>query len=434
MAEKHDDPQRPILGRFEIGCGERRAVFVRDADGWRPDWFYLGDQPRLRFEGHHFIWLHRPLRAQQMERVGDGARFSARSACCGVDVDWSVTIAPDLEFDGFTVDAAFTPAETVELMKVMCFFETPAEWDNTEEALHAIGMNPVALWKGEQTVTPKLWYNPQWAWAHPRSHRNLAPAETPYLCTRLATGLAGRYYTFLGDWDACSHRMVGVSPARGTPYGYLFLVGAMSWYVSIHKDPNFIFDAGRTYRQKVRLSYADEMPGGTLDRWFFKPFACSLRQHFPADGKVEADYRARERGATLAAASEWWLETVTGGREVAGFYHPEKGLTCYISGPDPQHQHQYTWDFSYLWLIGHIAYYSHVANQPAWSEQGARRLPILRQALQQMKIGRLGITEQTGLSSLLHYLPYHPDDSMAASVRRLVDDICGVNPPNDHGV
>lgn len=290
--------------QIELSCGTRRARFRRDAAGWRPVGFFLGDELRLRFKDDAFLSLNtlRPV-AQTLERVGTGVRFGARTDYFGLPVDWSVTVTPEPAFNGFTIETAVTPTATLEVMEGLSFFETPAAYDDTEEALHVIGMNPVMKWRGTECVTPALPWNPIKAWSHKRAHRNLIATQTPLLATRLSQGGAIRGYAFLGHWDVCAARGLAVTPVQGAePHGYLFDIGAMTWRTSSLKDPNYIFEAGQTQRQKVSLTY-DDAPGGTIDEWLFAPFEFALRHYLPADGR-----RAPAR-VTLAEANRWWRNT-----------------------------------------------------------------------------------------------------------------------------
>lgn len=60
---------------IEISNGCKRAVFLDDGDGWRPDWFYEDDRPVLRFKDHEWLSLGhiRPLHASAAVH-GDGGR------------------------------------------------------------------------------------------------------------------------------------------------------------------------------------------------------------------------------------------------------------------------------------------------------------------------------------------------------------------------
>lgn len=431
------------MNQIEIISGPRRLVAEQHADGWRPVGLFLGDQLRLRFKDDAFLSVNtlRPA-AERMERVGDGARFAGRADYHGLPVEWSVTIRPEPGFDGFTIETHVTPVETMEFYEVFTFLETPAEYDGSEEQLHVIGMNPVAKWQGEKRVSPELWWNPIWTWEHKRTHKNLAPTQSPFLCTRLTRGDASRYVTLFGHWDACDYRMLAVVPGWEKPGRYQFQVGAMTWRASLHKDPNYILEGGRTYRQKISVSVADELPGGTLDRWFFRPWSFSLRRYFPGGHLGEASLaRAPDRhGASLEAAARWFGDVLTGDSEVPGLYHPEKGTTAYCPGSHPTREIGYGHTLTTWWVAGWVAYHSAVIGPARWRED-YRRLHsagLLQAVAEAEKLvvntnGTAVCGPAHGAISMLRYLRHVDDPALRAAVEKLVATTLAKSQFNEHG-
>ncbi len=420
---------------LDLHCGPRRFVAEQHTDGWRPVGLFLGDQLRMKFKDDAFLSVNtlRPA-AERMERVGDGARFTGRADYCGLPVDWTVTIAPEPAFDGFTIETRVTPVETMEFYDVFSYLETPAEYDGSEEQLHVIGMNPVAKYQGDKLVSPELWFNPIWTWDHKRTHKNLAPTQSPFLCTRLVRGDAARHFSLFGHWDVCDYRLLAVVPGWTNPNRYQFQVGTMTWRASLHKDPNYIFEGGRTYRQKFSVSFADELPGGTLDRWLFHPWSFSLRHSF--DLKPEPD----RHGATYAAAARWYGDVLTGDTELYGLYHPEKGTTAYCPGSHPTREIGYGHTLTTWWVAGWVAYQSALIGPARWRDD-YRRLHstgLLHAVAEAEKavvnsngIGACGSAH--GAVAMLRYLRHVDDPALRAAVDKLVATTLEKSVFHEHG-
>jgi len=114
--------------RIEIVNGGKRAVFLNDGEGWRPDWFYEDDRPMLRFKDHEWMSLGhvRPLHAAQATPEDGGRyRFAGCIAYGATPVNWTVDVGPDPDGAGFLVECRFTPDASIELLEAYTSFETP---------------------------------------------------------------------------------------------------------------------------------------------------------------------------------------------------------------------------------------------------------------------------------------------------------------------
>ena len=357
--------------RIEIPSGDKRAVFLRTADGWRPDWFYQGDRPMLRFKDHEWLSVGHvhPAYAVEAKRVRRGAIFGGQCEYGGVPVGWTVRVTADAG-GGFIVETTFVAADSMELLEAYSTFETPYEYDGTEHATTVIGMNPVAKWQGDRQLSPPIWKHPAWVYSRPQAVRITGPCNAPYLAQALAMpdGSNARYTTVIGDWTVCRVRDVYVTPTRTTTpdsadwaemkraslRGYKFIVGALNWSSAFAKDPNVLFKAKVKHRQRVIVDFDGTPPGGSLDTMVLAAWERAAAPGIPEDGRVGAFDLARQRGVTWAAAAEW-LRGVFCGRGAEGLFRPGEGLVTYPPGTRPKFDHEYTWYWWPQWA-GHLHY------------------------------------------------------------------------------
>jgi len=349
---------------IEISRGEKRAVFRRASGGWTPDWFYEGSRPMLRFKDHEWLSIGhvRPRVADSAEALpGGGAVFRGTSLYGRTRVGWSVTVAPDPDGEGFSVECELAPAESIELLEAFSAFETPYEYDGSETATTVIGMNPVSRWRGAERLTPPIWENPAWVYSRPQSARNTAPSNAPYLFQAIteAGTVRDRFVAIVGDWAACALHDIYSTPTRDTPKspptlfanraelrGYKYLVGALNWSSSFVKDPNVLFEAGKVHRQRIFVDYASKMPRGSLDAALLGAWERAALLDIPADGRVGAFERASARGASWRAATAWLRSVFCSGRPTEGLFRPGEGIATYAVGTRPKGGDDYSW---YWW-------------------------------------------------------------------------------------
>jgi len=352
--------------RLEVNSGAKRAVFVRTADGWRPDWFYLGDRRMLRFKDHEWLSIGHvhPTSAEEAEELPDGGvTFRGTDDYGTVPVEWTVTVRPD-ESGGFAVECAFSPRESLELLEAYSAFEIPYEYDGSEHVTAVIGQNPVVKWEGAQRVSPPVWRHPAWSYSRDQIARNTAPCNAPLLCHVLsnADGSNPRCTTIIGDWNVCGVRDVYVTPTRtvdvsrgewgalsqGKLHGYKFLVGALNWSSAFAKDPNVLYAGGQAHCQRVILDFSDRVPGGALDAMLLRAWERAAALDMPTDGLVEAYERAGARGVTWQAAVKW-LRDVFCGQGAEGLLRPDEGIVTYALGARPKAGGDYGWTWWPQW-------------------------------------------------------------------------------------
>ncbi|MBE3071211.1 MAG: hypothetical protein IMZ66_13330, partial [Planctomycetes bacterium] len=357
--------------RIEVVHGDKRAVFVRTAQGWAPDWFYQGERPMLRFKDHEWLSIGHihPAHASEGKRGRGSAVFGGMAEYGGVRVAWTVRVAADPQGGGFVVECTLMPALAIELLEAFASFETPYEYDGTEHATTVIGQNPVACWHGDRQITPPIWKHPAWVYSRPQAVRPTGPCNTPFVCQALeGGGVASRYTTVVGDWNASAIRDVYVTPTRTTDpasddwgemaraprRGYKFIVGGLNWSSAFAKDPNVLFKGGRKHRQRVVVDFAGAPPGGSLDAMLMAAWERAAAIDRPDDGRIEAFDRAAARGVTWAAACGW-LRGVFCGDGVEGLFRRGQGIVTYAPGTRPKAGGDASWFWWPQWA-GHLHY------------------------------------------------------------------------------
>jgi len=349
---------------LEVCVGNKRAVFPRTDEGWACDWFYEDDRPMMRFKDHEWLCIGHvhPTCAKEAERLPDGGiRFTSVDHYGTTRVDWEITVQPDPLGVGFVIDCILKPEKSIELLEAYCFFETPYDYDGTETATGVAGMNPAVKWEGNKQISPPTWNNPAWAYTRPQEIRITAPCDAPILCQALEpiNGEPPRYITVVGDWTVCRVRDVCSHPTRNCPgdppsafasgaetRGYKYCMGAPNWSTCFIKDWNVLFEHDQPNRQRVALDFSSDMPGGTLDTFFYRAWERACAFSFPADARIEAYERVTGRGVTWETALQW-LRDVFAGDKTSHFFKtdgpPYGGFSCYCLGSRPKAWDSYNW-------------------------------------------------------------------------------------------
>ena len=362
--------------RIEIVNGKRRAVFVRGADGWTPDWFYEGDRPMLRFKDHEWLSLGHihPTAASSGEKIGNKAVFRGEAMYGSVKVAWSVTVKPDRACKGFMIETEFTPDGTIELMESFTSYETPYEYDGTEHVTTVIGQNPITQWKGDQRITPKQWAHPMWCYNRDEYVHMTGPCDTPLLVQTVANpdGSNARYTAIVGDWNVCSvheayatcTRTVKASDrewsenARDDRRGYKYIVAGVNWSSSLAKDPNIMYEAKRHQRQRLYVTFGT--PQGNLDELLMAAWHRAAAIDMPDDGAMAMHDQAVSRGATWTAAVRWLRDLFTHG-SADGLFYPDRGIRTYAPGTRPKAGEDFSWGWWPQWA-GYFHYRALLTN------------------------------------------------------------------------
>jgi hypothetical protein len=353
--------------RIEVVHGHKKAVFERKPEGWVPGWFYEGRRPMLRFKDHEWLSIGHvhPQAASSGTRLpGGGAKFQSVSLYGKTPVRWAIAVCPDPESDGFVIECSFTPKASIELLEAYSTFETPYEYEGRETVTTVIGMNPVSRWRGAERLAPPIHANPAWAYSRPQAVRITAPCSAPYLCQAIteAGDVADRFVTVIGDWNVCQVQDVYVTPTRDTPRGpasvfsgtgnvkgYKYIVGALNWSSAFAKDPNVLYEGGKTYRQRVIVDFSGKMPGGELDAMLLRAWERAALLDIPADGRVAAFDRATRRRVSWQKAVKWLRDAFCGDEVTEGLYEPGKGICTYAVGTRPKAGGDYSWFWWTQW-------------------------------------------------------------------------------------
>lgn len=429
---------RTSADRLEIGRGEYRAQFELRDNVWVPTWMRQGDRRMLRFKDHQWLAIgHLRPKASDWEILEDSAdrvlvRFWGEDNYFGVPVEWSTSVAVEEPWRGFTITTEIVPAQRIEVVECFSRFETPYEYDGQEEALSMVGQNPVTHWRGGRFLTrAKIGQIPThspYGWL---ICRLVPPSRTPICCLMLKGGEDGesRFITVLGHWSECCFRSLCVCPTQfdGKRRAYELLAGVLDWRCSSQIEPNVVLEGGRPYRQAVSIMFSSEMPGGSLDRWFFAAFERSLRQYFPSEPSLEADRRSREKGVSLAQANSYLLEVFTS-QGVPGLYSMARGMTRYIEGSSPQAGH-YSLSLLAPW-IGAVGYQAYATRREDLAETCQKLVPLVARAIDRPEDREPSAgSAHAELLPLLRYLACYSDDQLHGAVRRALGRLLEAFPP-----
>lgn len=348
--------------RLILTNGKQSTTFLRTPAGYRPEWFRLGTRPMLRFKDHEFLNIgnHRVLTGQLLEEGKHSLLFGDEIVYAGVEVAWLVRVAlPEDGKRGFTVTTRLIPTqEDIEVLEAMSCFETPYEYDGTEEQMTVMAQQPVFRFRGGEQDSGVGYNHPFWYYGKVgRAHLSY-PSSSPLYANRVcnADGSNERCTLILGNWTVTSSKDMFSQPTRplhslkaDVPFpdstldlargrrGMKFLIGAYNWNTSLHKDCNVLVEAGTGLTQELTLDYAARLPKRRWDLWLSGGWERLLAMHFPRDGHVPAYQVARSRGASWVEAAEWLTDQFQRGEGCPGFFHPENGIHVYAPNTRPRH-------------------------------------------------------------------------------------------------
>ena len=297
---------------------------------------------------------------------------------------------------GFLITTTLTPLqEPIELLEAMSAFELPYEYDGTEHQMSVLSQQPVYRSEGNKEITGAGYAHPFWYYGRPGRAHLTFPTQAPMMCCRVANadGSNARFTTLIGNFDVCSFKDLFAQPSRplrndpnDVPFpdprlavapgrrGRKFLVGALNWTTSLHKDPNVLVERGQTLSQEVLVDFASEFPGGRWDTWLAASWERMAKLHFPKDGCVPAYEVARSRGASWVEAAEWLGEQFQRPEGTPGFFYPSRGTAVYAPHTRPKWD-QGVGEFAGQW-IGPLSYLAHVWKADSYRRAAERLEPL----------------------------------------------------------
>lgn len=369
--------QSPKSERIELANGHQHCVFIRTSEGWKPDWFFLGEERHLRFKDHEWMSVGNE-RARHLELVADlpdRKTFRGLVSYYGTSIDVEVTVSLPESGLGFVVSTSLTPTADVELQEALASFETPYVHEGDENVLCAIGMEPILVTTKGKKVTGIEWENPLWFYNRPGVARMTAETFAPYLAHEVTTDTSRRRVTLLLDaaqstfadlYATPTRRVVGEDEETYDPtaefadgvgrHGYKFIVGAFNWSSTLKKDPNLLVEKGESIRQRVLMDFTGDADTRNPDAWLQDAWGRLLELSMPADGMIPAEKIARDLGVTWKTSAEA-LVNVLRQDEIPGLWSAERGIAVYIDGTRPK-AGGFDQGFSMLWLAP-TAYLAH---------------------------------------------------------------------------
>jgi hypothetical protein len=369
--------------------GELSLTFVPVAGGWRPEWLRLGARPMLRLTDHEFLRIgaERITTGELRVQRADALCFGGSVLFAGVRLGWSVAFSVPTDGGGLVCQTELAALqEPVELLEALTTFELPYEYDGSEHSTVVMPQQPIYRYRGQERLSGAGYEHPFWYYGRVGRAHLTFETQTPVVCSQTvgADGGNERCITLIGDWHTGAFRDLFTLPTRDLRAGEStscpdpalreapgrrgrkFLVGALNWNASLHKDPNVLLEPGHPWRQTVLVDAAGSLPGGRWDTWLAAAWERCARRHLPADGYVPALHVAQARGATWIAAAEWLGAQFQRPEGCPGFFNPERGVQVYAPHTRPRWDHG-VGEFCGQWL-GPLAFLSHV-----WQDAGIRR-------------------------------------------------------------
>jgi hypothetical protein len=344
--------------KLELSNGNQRCVWVQlESGAWKPDWFYLGDEPHVRFKDHEWmsVGTSRALALELVEDTPTRKAFRGKVDYYGTDVACEVAVEIPESGAGFVVRSSFTPVQDVEILEALSSFETPYVHDGSESTLSVIGMEPVLVTSNGKKIAGIEWENPLWFYNRAGVCRMSGPTNAPYLAHEIRTGGGQRRVALILDAAASTFHDLYATPTRKVKpgeareydpsaefrdkepgfHGYKFIVGAFNWSSTIRKDPNLLVARGEAVTQRLVLDYAGSEDERLPEAWLEATWGRLLAMSMPEDGVVPAEKVARDLGVTWEVAAEALVDIIRQ-EEVPGLWSTKKGIAVYIDGTRPQ--------------------------------------------------------------------------------------------------
>lgn len=344
--------------KLELRNKNQRCVWVQlETGAWKPDWFYLDDEPHLRFKDHEWMSVGNE-RALAMELVEDAPKrkaFRSEVLYYGTAVACEVSVEVPESGAGFVVRSSLTPKEDVELLEALSSFETPYVHDGKENVLSVIGMEPILVMAGGKKLTGIEWDNPLWFYNRAGVCRMSAPTNAPYLAHEIRTTNSRRRVALMLDAaDSTFHDLYSTPTRKVKPeaseeydptrefeekesgrHGYKFIVGAFNWSSTIKKDPNLLVAGGETITQRLVVDYSGAEDARLADEWLQAVWGRLLAMSMPADGVVPVEKLAHDLGVDWNVAAQALVDTIRKD-EVPGLWSSKRGIAVYVDGTRPK--------------------------------------------------------------------------------------------------
>jgi len=404
--------------RLVLHNGTQSITFVPTGAGYRPEWFREGDRPMLRFKDHEWLNISAMRITEGMLHANTptACEFGDTITFAGTAVAWSVRVAlPPDGGAGFQVTTQLTPIdEAIEILEGLSTFELPYEYDKDFHSMVVMGQQPVYRQEEGQELSGAGYTHPNWYYGRAGHAQLTYPCASPLFTHRMANpdGSNARWTMVLGNWLHTSVKDMFAQPTRRLSErpgdivfpdpalqmapgrcGMKYLIGAVNWNNSLHKDPNVLVDPGVGVHQEVIVDFAGAPRGGAWDSWLAGGWERLARLHFPLDGCVPAYEVAVSRGASWIDAADWLAESLVLPEGRPGFFYPDRGPSVYSPGTRP------VWDYGVKLFAGQFAgpvtYLGLLYHNDAYVEAGKRLetifcsdpVPALGQAQQLWTIG-----------------------------------------------
>ncbi len=407
--------------RVTLNNGPQSVSFAAtEGNRFRPEWFRLAERPMLRFKDHEFLNVGavRVTAGELRERGEDFLLFGGEVEFAKVMVGWSVRVSlPADGGAGFTVTTQLRPlTEPVEMLEAMTCFELPYEYDGTEHQMTVMSQQPIYRFEGDTQLNGVGYVHPFWYYGKAGRAHLTYPSNSPMMCCRVANadGTNERCTMLIGNWQLCSFKDMFAQPTRAlnkekadNPYpdqklkaapgrrGRKFLIGALNWNTSLHKDPNVLVEVEQGLSQEVLLDFAGAMPQERWDLWLASGWERMVKVHFPKDGHVPAWEVARSCGAGWIEAAEWLSQQFQKPEGYPGFFYPAGGICVYAPGTRPKWDSAGAAGFCGQWL-GPLSYLAHVWKDEQIAESTSRveRIFATDTAHSPEQIWTIGMTPQ----------------------------------------
>ena len=331
---------------------------------FRPEWIRENARPMLRFKDHE--WLNvGGTRVTEGTLVFQNERelhFSGTALYGRSEINWQVEVLiPEDGGAGFTVKSRILPTEEVELLEGLTAFETPYEYEPTDEdRMTVISQQPVYTSHNNEVTGDAGFRQPLWYYAPPTLAHLTYPSSTPLMYNKIsnADGSNVRHTIIMGNWDNTTVKDIYVLPTRAGvggrsidpafhfedenlhitkgARGMKFMVGTLNWHTSLHKDPNMLIGK-EGISQEVTVVVKSELDT-TYDAFLAESWSRVLYAHFPKDGVLKAYNIYRNKGINWLDATEWLKERIDNPDTAPLIYSNERKTICYTENTRPRPQ------------------------------------------------------------------------------------------------